>query len=407
MKRRRIGLRPGIVLCTLSSLLLAVGCEPASEGSGPPQETPGEPEEAAGPPAEVGRLVIVGGGLADDNEDVYRSILEGREGEGPLCVVPTASSRPRESMEGYVSTFDRHGGEGTATGVFLTTDDPAAARSPETADRLRGCSGIFFTGGDQSRIVEVFLPGGDTTQAFRAVRERFLTGAVVAGSSAGAAIMSNPMIAGGSSRGALEHGVRAREGGDGVWLRDGFGFFGPGLVDQHFLARGRIGRLLVASIRVRDVDWGFGVDENTALVVDGADARIEGASGVLWIDASDAVPESGDEGATGVRLHLLGAGDQIDLAAGAVTAAGEKDPLEGGALGVEQPSEPFADYAFLEFLTDFAAAGAVEAGFAAHGFRFAVEKLDGFRAGSYGPGGVEGAPRGFFAGPIGLSFVRR
>lgn len=392
-------------LLAAAVLLLAGACRDVPERGG----EAGGPDTAAAAseaPRPVGRLVLVGGALADENEDVYRAILRGRSGDGPLCVLPTASGRPRRSMEAYVGTFDSYGGDGTARGVFLTMDDVERARSAELARTLRACSGFFFTGGSQSRIVDVFLPEGETTRTFRTVRERYLEGAVVAGSSAGAAVMGDPMIAGGSSRGALRHGIRASEDGDGVWLRRGFGFFGPGLVDQHFLARGRVARLVVATVRTSEVDWGFGIDENTALVVDGREARVVGASGVLWVDAADIVGGVEAQGATGIRLHLLGEGDRLDLVEGRVVVPAGKAPAPTAEPAVEPPGDPFGEWAFLGLLAGLAASPDAAVGFTVAGYRFDLEEADDFRARAYGPGGVRGTPRGLSAGPMRLDVVR-
>ena len=215
---------------------------------------------------ETGRLVIVGGGLQSENTPVYEAILDGRLGSDPLCVIPTASGTPERSMEGYVSTFDELGGPGTARGILLTVDEPARADSEAVAAQLKSCSGFFFTGGSQSRITTVLRPQGEATAAFEAIWERFMAGAVVAGSSAGAAIMTDPMIAGGGSLEALQMGIRSEEeDAEGVLIEPGLGFLEIGLIDQHFLARGRWGRLLVAILDSGGDGLGFGIDENTAL----------------------------------------------------------------------------------------------------------------------------------------------
>ncbi|GIT51179.1 MAG: hypothetical protein Ct9H300mP15_13920 [Gemmatimonadota bacterium] len=83
---------------------------------------------------------------------------------------------------------------------------------------------------------------------------------------------------------AVTHGVRLPDG-DGVHTRGkGMGFFELGMLDQHFLARGRIGRLLVSTLQENSPQIGLGIDENTALVVDGDSAWVGGASGVVVVD---------------------------------------------------------------------------------------------------------------------------
>ncbi len=131
-------------------------------------------------------------------------------------------------------------------------------------------------------------------------------GAVVSGSSAGAAIMTDPMIGGGSSAGALQEGVRAEGEGEGVVLEKGLGLLETAFVDQHFLARGRWARLLVAVLATDSFDLGMGIDENTALVVEGDSAWVVGASGVVFFDTRGVVRDDEGKAGSGIVLHLLG-----------------------------------------------------------------------------------------------------
>lgn len=345
-----------------------------------------------------GRLVVVGGALDDDNAEVYRAIVEGRAGDGPLCVLPTASGVPESSMASAVETLTRYAGPDAVTGVGLTTENAALASDPVLAAELQGCSGYFFTGGDQSRVVDTFLPEGDTTPAFRALRRRWEEGAVVSGSSAGAAMMSGVMIASGSSADAVEHGIVQAEG-DGVWIRRGMGFFEPAILDQHFLARGRVGRLLVATLVTDSLPVGLGIDENTALVVDGDTARVVGASGVLMVDARDASRIDGRFG-SGIRMTLAGAGDRIDLRGFSVARDGGKAALATRAAPMAAADDPFDRWAFLHLLAGLGAAPEREVTFGVAGATLTVRKGPDFSAVRGVGEGVEGEPAGLSAGPF-------
>src|SRR3954465_7236288 len=79
---------------------------------------------AVRPAAQPGRLVIVGGALEANNESVYRAILDGRSGNGPLWGFPTASATPDSAMAGPIANFDKYGGVGSTKGVFLSVDKP-------------------------------------------------------------------------------------------------------------------------------------------------------------------------------------------------------------------------------------------------------------------------------------------
>mgnify|MGYP000002176147 FL=1 len=352
-----------------------------------------------------GRLVIAGGGLQADNSAVYQSIVDARAGDGPLCVVPTASSEPAASMERAVATLTGYGGVGSVKGLLISTEDPSQAQDSSVVAEVRTCSGFFFTGGSQSRIVDVFLPGGDTTEAYRALWQRWQEGAVVSGSSAGAAMMSRVMIAGGSSADAVTHGVRLPDG-DGVRIREGMGFFESGMLDQHFLARGRIGRILVSVLQEDSPQIGLGIDENTALVVDGDSAWVVGASGVVVVDGRS-VQRTGPHRGLGLRISLVGAGDLLDLKTLTVQRERTKNPVPVTEASIELPEDPFARWAFLHLMVALASSSTREATFALSEASLRVVEDEGFSASMTGPtGGVEGTPAGFSAGPFKVDLLQ-
>lgn len=354
------------------------------------------PEHSTATPEEEirGRLVIVGGALADENAPVWEAVLEGRDGLGPVCVIPTASGVPERSMQSAVESLDRYGGDGTAMGILIREGEVEVADDPGIAGTVLTCSGFWFTGGSQSRITETFMPDGTATSAYQAVRERFLEGAVVAGSSAGAAMMSDPMIAGGSSEGALVEGIRDEDEEDGVRIDRGLGFFETGVLDQHFLARGRIGRLLVAVRDHPEIDVGFGIDENTAMIVDGRVAEVVGASGVVVVDGR------GSREAGPLRVTLAGAGDRIELSSLDVTFAPDKTPVEAGQ-GTMPGSGIFDDWVFLNTLAALSSTPESVASFESTGGRLTFTEAEGFRAvAAVGGEGIAGAPPAFSAGPF-------
>ena len=353
----------------------------------------------------TGRLVIAGGGLQADNSAVYQSIVDARAGDGPLCVVPTASSDPEASMERAVATLTGYGGVGSVKGILISTENPSQAQDPSVVAEVRTCSGFFFTGGSQSRIVDVFLPGGDTTEAYRALWQQWQEGAVVSGSSAGAAMMSRVMIAGGSSADAVTHGVRLPDG-DGVHIREGMGFFELGMLDQHFLARGRIGRILVSTLQENSPQIGLGIDENTALVVDGDSAWVVGASGVVVVDGRS-VQRTGPSRGLGLRMSLVGAGDLLDLRTLSVQRERTKNPMPVTETSIELPEDPFARWVFLHLMVDLASSSTREATFALSEANLRVLEDEGFSASMAGPtGGIEGTPAGFSAGPFKVDLLQ-
>ena len=250
-----------------------------------------------------GSLVIVGGGLKDDNRPVYERFVALAGGTAArIGIVPTASGDGLKAGEEVAERW-RAFGPASVVVVPLSKDDAARADDEAVARTIADCTGLWFTGGDQTRIVEVFRPGGRETRALQSVRGVLARGGVVGGTSAGAAIMTDPMITGGGSARANRADP---ENPDSTSVRTGpgLGLLPVGLVDQHFLERNRMARLLDALGRGK-ARWGFGISENSAMVVDLRGGWIEaiGPAGVIVIDSS-ARPAAARVMSTGDRLAL-------------------------------------------------------------------------------------------------------
>lgn len=267
-----------------------------------------------------GHLVIIGGGLDPGNAAIYNRILERAPEGATVGVLPTASGVPERSGKAYVEDFERYGGPGRAEMIFITTSTAQRANDPEWVARIARHKILFFTGGDQSRITRVFRPEGGTTLAHKEMQRILAEGGVIAGSSAGAAMMSDPMIRGGSSPRALRHGVALGDDDPGVGVGVGMGFFPYGITGQHFLRRGRMGRMVVALEHTGHAR-GFGVDNNSAMSVDLATGRIEtlGDRGLLVVDLAGA--EKLGLRRENLRLSLLNDRDVVDGETGAVVPA--------------------------------------------------------------------------------------
>jgi cyanophycinase len=220
---------------------------------------------------------------------------------------------------------------------------------PNLADIVRKCSAVWFTGGDQARTLKTLvLPDGSQTPVLKAVWDVFRSGGVIGGTSAGAAIMSRVMIGGGTSIAALTHGIIRDYTGDdfpedsGVLVGSGLGFFPYGIVDQHFNARARIGRLAITLMNEKaQGSLGFGVDENTALIYHGKEHRISvaGAAGVTILNSTEAgisyvqnLPVIKN-----LSVSYLEEGDSWDAETGIITPAVGKQSTKGK----ERHSRPY------------------------------------------------------------------
>ena len=294
--------------------------------------------------AESGTLVIVGGGLEPDNDAVFAAFLDARPSGSPsIAIIPAASGEPGRSARLFREALVRHGADPSQIEVVsLAVEDDAGtpdidestwvnnAHDPGEVDRIRRAGAIWFTGGDQSRITRVLLDAkGGETPMLTAIRQRLGEGAVIGGTSAGAAIMSDPMIIQGDTLAAL----LPEEVGEPLEIGPGLGFLEGLVVDQHFGERARLGRL--AAVLLEDINplrTGIGIDEDTALVLraDATQARVVGSGYVTFIDARQASRWPGERfAASDFVVSLAASGDAIDLASGEVTPAPFKSPTIG------------------------------------------------------------------------------
>ncbi|MEI7983566.1 MAG: cyanophycinase, partial [Bacteroidota bacterium] len=260
-----------------------------------------------------GNLVIVGGGLEADNKSVFQQLisLAGGAEKATIGVLPSASGTPMQSYIYFRNILISYGVKPeniNLVKVALLDDDSTKdinesewrenGNDTRVADLVKKCTGIWFSGGDQSRTMRTLVHAdGSQTPVLEAVWDVFRSGGVIGGTSAGAAIMSEVMIGGGTSMAALCHGVVTDYTGDdfpegqGVWVTRGLGFFPCGVVDQHFNARARFGRLAVTLMNNRKAgNLGFGIDENTALIYNRKQNRMQvaGVGGVTMLNTTDA-----------------------------------------------------------------------------------------------------------------------
>jgi cyanophycinase len=242
-------------------------------------------------PRDPGALVIVGGGGTPDS--VVETLFAQSGGRsGRMVVLAQASSRP-EAGEESVAYWK---GKGFENVVSLDLTDVAAAREAIASATL-----IWFPGGDQTRLLEAIEKAGLAD----AIRARHRAGAVVGGTSAGAAVLSPWMIIGGETADLTV----VRSGS--VAMTKGLGLLPGTIVDQHFLKRQRFNRLLSAVLDHPDF-VGIGIDEKTAIFVRGSHFDVLGESGVLVIDARDMAK---DEKPKTARLTFLREGMSYELPA--------------------------------------------------------------------------------------------
>ncbi|MGC5305557.1 cyanophycinase [Micromonospora zamorensis] len=312
----------GLGACTAVALSVPLAAVPASA----------HPSHSRG-----GSLVLVGGGLADDNAAVYGDIvrLAGGAGKARIGIFTAAAPVPSEDPDAdtpdcnnsvcngdYYAKLFRSYGVADAQWIPIDLDRPGAAEDPAVVRQINSMTGFFFGGGDQYRYVTTMTRGQAQrdTPALAAVRRKLRGGALVSGTSAGAQIMAGrDMITGGSTEPGLRDGARPgyfEDAGILAYLpRGGFGFFTDGLLDTHFSRRGREARSIRLAADTRH-DRVFGLDEDTALEVTGVGTRhqslrVIGTRGVSVLDLRRArVTDSAGWGIEGVRWSRLTSGDR-------------------------------------------------------------------------------------------------
>jgi cyanophycinase len=224
--------------------------------------------------------------------------------EAKIAVIATASSFGMEAGDRYRTVFSELG---AAEVVPLNAVSRAQANDEHSARIIADSTGIFMTGGNQLRLSSML--GG--TRLADAIMARFMAGAVVAGTSAGASAISSHMIAFGASGATPKHRM--------AQIAAGLGLLPGVIVDQHFQQRNRLGRLL-SLIAQNPSLLGLGVDEDTAGVV-GPDQVMEviGRGSITVVDGAASETDAWEIRGhrplmiSGVVLHSLPAGYRFDL----------------------------------------------------------------------------------------------
>ncbi|WAL62291.1 cyanophycinase [Thermocoleostomius sinensis] len=253
-----------------------------------------------------GQLVIIGG--AEDKEGeckILREFLRRSGGmEAHIAVMTVATGLPGEVGAQYIEVFERLG---VGRVEVIDTARPEDGSDPRALEILSEVTGVFFTGGNQARITEL-LKG---TEVDKALHKRFAEGVVIAGTSAGAAMMPDVMIV----EGEPETNPRVEV----ARMDEGMGFLPGVVIDQHFAQRGRLGRLISAVVQ-QPVVLGFGIDENTAIAVNGTEVEVVGEGSVTVLDVSNIEHCNLDEllkdeplALCGAKLHILPHGYRFDL----------------------------------------------------------------------------------------------
>jgi cyanophycinase len=253
-----------------------------------------------------GSLLIIGGREDKEKEKTILRFLAKKVGKaGKIVVATVASGQPQGLFNDYERVFR---GLGVRHVHHLTIESREEALFEARTSVLKDADCVFFTGGDQLKITSQI---GDTP-IFTRVLEIYEAGGIIAGTSAGASVMSETMMVAGQNDASHRIGAHLR-------LAPGLGLLPGVIVDQHFAERGRIGRLLGAIAQNPRI-LGLGIDEDSAVWVNRGRFQVVGSGGVYVVDGSKVTFSNINEAEPdqplciyGVRLHVLNQSDRFDL----------------------------------------------------------------------------------------------
>jgi cyanophycinase len=261
-----------------------------------------------------GKLIIIGGGeqKQDGGREILNEVAKSAIDGKLLVLLTVATQEPEETAGRYMKVFRQLGVQKIEMLDIRNRDDAHALKK---VDKIRRAAALFMTGGDQLRLTSQL---GDS-RVFQTILERRKKGLLIAGTSAGAAAMSETMILSGD-------GDKSQEISS-MGLAPGLGLVSGLVIDSHFAERGRFGRLLGA-VTQNPKNLGIGIDENTAIVLHRREFRVIGSGAVYVVDGKEisysSLSEKRPEGILTIhnaKLHVLGAGDRFNILA--------KQPMRG------------------------------------------------------------------------------
>jgi cyanophycinase len=310
-------------------------------GNAPEQPAAGQPNRRR-TDRHSGTLVLIGGACAPDGEALgsFLDRCNAREG-GKIVGITTASTDPAGSAREWMGAFAAAGAHNVEIPVIDRRD---RAQDPRIAEMILGADGIFLGGGDQVHLVATL--GGSRVD--RAIREAYSRGAVVCGTSAGAAGLTETILAGGEPD---EYG-RMQD----LHLGPGFGLLGfRAMIDTHFTQRRRLQRLFMVIAQNPEL-LGVGIDEDTAVVIHGHLGEVRGRGSLTFVDGRGVRFDNADECMSGtpltlsyLRVGIVGAGytfnfreRELEVLVQARASREEMEVVRGESAGERSPARAAA-----------------------------------------------------------------
>jgi len=256
--------------------------------------------------AQKGSLFIIGGGTR--SPELVQSLLKtsALQPKDYIIVLPMATAEPEASFNAIkkqITVF-------TKNNIGTLNFTPAQVNNKNWLDSLRRARLIYIVGGDQSRFMKAVL----NTPVYAAIHEAYQNGATIAGTSAGAAVMSKQMITGSQLKDTVYKETFNKLWTENIEFEEGMGLLDGVIIDQHFLKRSRYNRLISALAAYPKYEC-IGIDEGTAIIVHQKKVTIAGASQVLRISKPKNLKVTSKNliKLDGLDFHLYTDGDQFLL----------------------------------------------------------------------------------------------
>lgn len=251
-----------------------------------------------------GSLFIIGGGSRPS--ELTKKIIHESEidKEGYGIILPMSSSEQDSAVFYAKIPFQKEGVKNIYGMYFKKNEIP----TNEQLDSIKNAKLIYISGGDQDRFMNIVR----NTPIEMAIRENFKRGGMIAGTSAGAAVMSEKMITGNELKHATYHSTFLNLEENNIELKKGLGFIKNSIIDQHFVRRSRYNRLITAIIEYPTLK-GVGIDESTAIFIKDGKAEVVGNSQVIVLSNMKRSKDirNGKLAAQGIKMDIYLNGDKF------------------------------------------------------------------------------------------------
>lgn len=253
-----------------------------------------------------GKLFIIGGGNRSDALMTQLISISDLEKKDFVVVLPMSSEEPDSAYIYFKEQFQKL----TPHPIIMMNFDKNTANNKTLTDSLQKAKLIFISGGDQTRFMNVV----HNTPIYTAIHKAYQNGSTIAGTSAGAAVMSEKMITGNQKLEKEYSGTFDNIRYDNLETTEGLGLITNAIIDQHFLKRSRYNRLISAMVEFPNLT-GIGIDESTSIIVHNNEIEVAGESEVIVLKNPKGVQKTKNNliSIKGLDMSIYNAGQKFKV----------------------------------------------------------------------------------------------